>query len=88
MRCNKKYPHKFDKKLKERSFNTYRFFNHDNNKFNNNHETSLTEKEDCDLNMENITNEDYAHAKRVFNGFERNKLREYHYIIFKAILYC
>ena len=80
LRCNKKYPHKFDKKLKERFFNTYKFSNHDNNKFNNNHETSLTEQEDfySDLNMENITNADYAHTKRVFNGFERNKLREYH----------
>ena len=103
LRCNKKYPHKFDKKLKERVFNTYKFSNHDNNKFISLlqkglyeymddwwkfNETSLTEKEDCDLNMENITNEDYAHAQRVFNGFERNKLREYPYIIFKAILYC
>ena len=43
-------------------------------------ETSLTEKKDfySDLNMENITNADYAHSKRVFNGFERKKLREYH----------
>ena len=103
LRCNKKYPHKFDKKLKERVFNTYTFSNHENNKFISLLQkgvyeymddwwkfngTSLTEKEDCDLNMENITNEDYAHAKRVFNGFERNKLREYLYIIFKAILYC
>ena len=31
--CNKNYQHKFDEKLKKRSFNTYRFSNHDNNKF-------------------------------------------------------
>ena len=38
--------------------------------------------------MENITNADYAHTKRVFNGFERNKLREYHdmYIQSKTLL--
>ena len=32
--CNKNYQHKFDKKLKERFVNTYKFFNHNNNKFN------------------------------------------------------
>ena len=31
--CNKNYQTKFDKKLKERFFNTYKFSNHDNNKF-------------------------------------------------------
>ena len=31
--CNKNYRHKFDKKLKERFFKTYKFSNHDNNKF-------------------------------------------------------
>ena len=29
----KSYQHKFDEKLKERFFNTYKFSNHDNNKF-------------------------------------------------------
>ena len=33
MRCNKNYQQKFDEKLKERFFNTYKFSNHDNNKF-------------------------------------------------------
>ena len=34
-------------------------------------ETSLAEKEDfyCHLNMEDITNADYGHAKRVFKDF-------------------
>ena len=32
--CNKNYQQKFDEKLKERFFNTYKFFNHDNNEFN------------------------------------------------------
>ena len=34
--------------------------------------TSLPEKEDfySHLNMENITDADYAHAKKVFKGFE------------------
>ena len=31
--CNKNYQHKFDGKLKERFFSTYKFSNHDNNKF-------------------------------------------------------
>ena len=31
--CNKSYQRKFNKKLKERLFNTYKFSNHDNNKF-------------------------------------------------------
>ena len=31
--CNKNYQQKLDKKLKERFFNTYKFSNHDNNKF-------------------------------------------------------
>ena len=31
--CNKNYQHKFDKILKEQFFNTYKFSNHDNNKF-------------------------------------------------------
>ena len=31
--CNKNYQHKFDEKLKERFFNTYKFTNHNNNKF-------------------------------------------------------
>ena len=31
LRCNKNYQHMFDKKLKERFFNTCNFSNHDNN---------------------------------------------------------
>ena len=31
--CNKNYQKKFDKKLKQRFFNTYKFSNHDNIKF-------------------------------------------------------
>ena len=31
--CNKNYQNKFDEKLKERFLNTYRFSNHDKNKF-------------------------------------------------------
>ena len=39
-------------------------------------ETSLTDKEDsyCHLNMEDITDADYAHAKRVCKDFEIKKL--------------
>ena len=43
-------------------------------------ETSLPEKEDFygHLNMEGIADADYAHAKRVFKGFEIKNLGEYH----------
>ena len=95
--CNKSYQRKFDEKLKERSFNTYKFSNHDNNKFilllqngvypyeymddwEKINETSLPEKEDfySYLNMEDITDADYAHAKRVCKDLEIKNLREYH----------
>ena len=40
-------------------------------------ETSLPEKEDfyCHLNMEDITDADYAHTKRIFKDFETKKFR-------------
>ena len=43
-------------------------------------ETSLPEKEDFynNLNMEDITDADYAHAKRVRKDFEIKNLGEYH----------
>ena len=43
-------------------------------------EKSLPEKEDfySHLNMEDITDDDYAHAKRVYEDFESQHLREYH----------
>ena len=43
-------------------------------------ETSLPEKEDfCShLNMEDVTDADQAHAKRVCNDLERKILGEYH----------
>ena len=81
--CNKDYQHRFDEKLKERLFHTYKFFNHDNNKFTlflrkgvypyeymddseNFNETLSPEKDFYShLNMEDITDADYAHAKRV-----------------------
>ena len=81
---NKNYQHKFGKRLKERFFSTYKFLNHDNNKFilflqkvvypyeymgdwEKFNELPLPEKEDfySHLNMEDITDADYAHRKRV-----------------------
>ena len=95
--CNKSYQRKFNEKLKERFFNTYKFSNHDNNKFilllqkgvypykymddwEKFNETSLPEKEDfySHLNMEDITNADYVHTKRVCKDFEIKNLGEYH----------
>ena len=50
---------------------------HDWKKFS---ETSLLEKEDfySHLNMKDITDADYAHAKRVCKDFEIKNLGEYH----------
>ena len=52
----------------------YKFSNHDN------HNKTLPEKEDfySHLNMEDITDADYAHAKRVCKDFEIKNLGEYH----------
>ena len=84
--CNNNCQTKFNETLKERFFNTYKFSNHDNNKFilllqkgvypyeymddwEIFNETSLSEKEDFynHLNMEDITDADYAQAKRDCN---------------------
>ena len=84
MCCNKSYQRKFDEKLKKRYLNTYKFSNHDSNKFillfrksvylykymddwEKFNETLLPEKEDfySHLNMEDITDGDCAHVKRV-----------------------
>ena len=97
LNCNKGYQRKFDEKLKERFFNTYKFSNYDNNKFilllrkgvypyeymddwEKFNETTLPEKENfySHLNMEDITDADYAHAKRVSKDFEIKNLGEYH----------
>ena len=95
--CNKNWQTTFKKKLKERFFNTYKFSNHDNNKFTlllqkgvypyeyldhweKLNETVLPEQEDfySHLNMEDITDADYAHAKRVCKDFEIKNLGKYH----------
>ena len=95
--CNRNYQHKFDGKLKERFFNTYKFSNHDNNKFilllrkgvypyeyiddwEKFSETLLPEIGDfySHLNMEDITDADYAHTKRICKDFEIKDLAEYH----------
>ena len=54
----------------------YEYIN-DWEKFN---ETSLPEKSDFyrNLNMEDITDADYAHTKRVRKHFEITKLEDYH----------
>ena len=88
-------------KLKEQFFiNTYKFSNHDNNKFTlllqkrvYSYEymddcekfigASLPEKEDfySHLDMEDITDADYAHSKRFCKDFEIKKnLGEHHYL--------
>ena len=95
--CNKNYQHKFDEILKERFFNTYKFSNHDSNKFilllwkgvnlykymdawEYFNETLLPEKGDfySHLNIKDITDADYAHAKRVCKDFKIKKLGAHH----------
>ena len=101
--CNKNYKHRFDKKLEERFFITYKFSNHhSNNIINNNinidniiiliypyeymddwekfNETSLPEKENFynHLNksnhMEDVTDSDLVHTKRVCQDFKIKNL--------------
>ena len=49
-------------------------------------ETTLHEKEEfyCNLNMEDITDTDYMHAKRVSKDFEIKNLGEYHDLHLKS----
>ena len=49
-------------------------------------ETTLHEKEEfySNLNMEDITDEDYMHGKRVCNDFEIKNLGEYHDLYLKS----
>ena len=49
-------------------------------------ETSLPEKEECysNLNMENIIDADYIHAKRVCKDIEITNLGEYHDLYLKT----
>ena len=91
--CSKSYQQKFNKTLKEIFFNTYKFSNHDKNKFilllrkgvypyeymddwEKFNQMLLPKKEFfySHLNMEDITDADYAHAKRVCKDFETKKL--------------
>ena len=86
-----------NEKLKERFFNTYKFSNHDKNKFilllqkgvypfeymndwEKFNETPFPEKEDfySQLNIGDITDTDYTHAKRVCWDFEIKILGQYH----------
>ena len=81
--CNKTNQQKFDEKLKEKFFNINKFSNHDINKFLlllRKDVTSLPEKEDfySYLNMGDITDEDYAHTKRVLKDFEIKVFGECH----------
>ena len=49
-------------------------------------ETTLSEKEEfyVNLNMKNITEEDYIHRKSVSKDFEIKKLVEYHDLYLKS----
>ena len=93
--CNKNYQQKFDEVLKGRSFNTNKFSNQDNNKFNlllrkgvyryeymNGWENSMKHQKKKRRRflpsfMEDVTDADYAHTKRVCKDFEIKDLGEY-----------
>ena len=96
--CNTKYSNKIDEELKKRfkntiKFNTfilllrkgaylYEYMKH-YQKFN---ETRLPEKEEfySNLNMEDVTDANYMHAKRVCKDFEIKNLGEYHDLYLKS----
>ena len=82
--CHKYFSNKLDEELKKKFKNTFKFSNHDINKFTlllrkgvypyeymvdweKFDETTLPEKEEfySNLNMEEITDADYMHGKRV-----------------------
>ena len=94
--CNMNYQKKFDESLTKRFFTTYKFSNHDINKFilllrkgvypyeymdgwEKFNESLLPGKEDfySKLFMEDITDADYAHGKRVCKGLELKNSGEY-----------
>ena len=102
MCCNKNYQKRFDGNLKERFFNTYDDINKlilllqkgvcheymdDWEKFG---ETSLLEKEDFyrHLNMEDITDTDYAQTRRACKDLEIKKWGQYRDLCSKYIHYC
>ena len=60
----------------EKVFNLYEYLDH----WEKLDETALPEQEDfySHLNMEDITDADYAHAKRVCKDFEIKNLGKYH----------
>ena len=53
-------------------------------------EILLPEKEDfsCHLNMEDITDADYAQAKRVFKDFNIKNFGKYYDLYVRSIHYC
>ena len=73
--CNKNYTNKIDEELKKRFMDEWEKFN----------ETLLPKKEELysNLNMENITDADYMHAKSICKGFEIKNLSEYYDLYLK-----
>ena len=51
---------------------------------------SLPDKESfyCELNKEGITDEDYAHAQKVWDALNRKNLVEYHDLYFQSDSRC
>ena len=93
--CNKDYSGKINEELKKRFNNTFKFINNDINKFilllrkgvyEKFNQTTLPEKEELysNLNMEDITDEVYIHAKKVCKDFKIKNLREHHDFYLKS----
>ena len=90
--CKKNYKKDFNKELIKRYANIYEFCNEDINKFilllrkGVYLETSLPDKEAfySSLTMEDITDVDYWHAKRVFKIFNNKNLGDYHVLYVRS----
>ena len=82
--CHKNYQQRFDEKLKERFFNTYKFSNHDKNSFILMLRKSAYLYECMDeyfyshLDTEYISDKDCTHSKIICTDFEIQNSGEYH----------
>ena len=100
--CNKNNQQKLDKNLKDRFSNTYKHSNHENNKFilllrtgiycyeymNDWGKFNETFRFNSHLNMEDITDADHVHRKRVCKEYEIKNLVEYHDLYVQSDTLC
>ena len=82
--CTKSYSNKIDEEFRKRLKNA--LINEYMDEWNKCNKISLPEKENfySNLNMEDITNADYVHAKRICKDFEIKHLGQYHDLCLKS----